>query len=102
MMADDDSLDGEIALLRALIQALAGQVSATTGDDRTRFALIRQIRELVDSVSRAYRASHAGSASQRDKPTDARFVEMSEERRTRGDSHGASDRPPAPPADAGA
>jgi hypothetical protein len=94
-------MDAEIRLLRALIHSLEGQVSATAANDPGRFALIRLIRELTDSLSRVFRASRAVPASNRDPNLDD-LGDGAELAQPRGQRDGTHNAPPAPQADAGA
>jgi hypothetical protein len=99
--ADPDSLNPEISLLRALIHSLESQVSATAGDDQSRLTLIRLIRDLTDSLSRVFRASHALPASSPNTNLDD-LGKASELILSQGQTDGTHDAPPAPPASPGA
>jgi hypothetical protein len=97
--ADPDSLLAEIEILRSHAYALNRLIRRTTGNDRTRFALLRELRELIDCIARACRASHAEHANLKGE-LESLVGDVGEERLNEGTTNGAPDHPPAPTADA--
>jgi hypothetical protein len=96
--ADPVSLRSEIVLLRGLIHSLEVRVSAPAGDDQSRFALIRLIRDLTDSLARLFRASQAVPASDPSANLDA-LGDAAEIILSGGQTDGTHDAPPARQAD---
>ncbi|HEY3109773.1 MAG TPA: helix-turn-helix domain-containing protein [Chloroflexota bacterium] len=93
--ADPDSLRAEVEILRSHAYALNRLISRTTGNDRARIGLLRELRELIDCIARAYRAAHAGHGT-RDDSLESLLGDAAEERLNEGMSNGTSDHPPAP------